>query len=129
MDRVEDVDTAKNVLESLEKISGQKMITFTLLTKNIEYVQNIVRDLPGETKSLVEKVFVKLGLSLEIKKESEIRDKPKEEIVEDKSEQKYKILYANTSNEKKLESMNKKFDMIKVKNSNTLIYKLILNAN
>ena len=29
----------------------------------------------------------------------------------------------------KLESMNKKFDMIKVKNSNTLIYKLILNAN
>ena len=31
--------------------------------------------------------------------------------------------------QKKLESMNKKFDMIKVKNSNTLIYKLILNAN
>ncbi|MCH7974673.1 MAG: hypothetical protein IH949_12460, partial [Bacteroidetes bacterium] len=69
LDNMSDVDTAKNFLESLEKISGQKMITFTLLTKNIEYVQNIVRDLPGETKSLVEKVFVKLGLSLEIKKE------------------------------------------------------------
>ena len=103
LDRVDDVDTAKNFLESLEKISGQKMITFTLLTKNIEYVQNIVRDLPGETKSLVEKVFVKVGLSLEIKKESEIKDKPKVEIVRDKIEQKYKVVYANTSNEKKID--------------------------
>lgn len=38
-------------------------------------------------------------------------------------------IYETYSNESKLESMNKKFDMIKVKNSNTLIYKLILNAN
>jgi len=77
LDKVSDVDTAKNFLESLEKISGQKMITSTtILTKNIEYVQNIVRDLPGETKGLVENVFVKLGLSLEIKKESVIKDKP-----------------------------------------------------
>ena len=30
---------------------------------------------------------------------------------------------------KKIESMNKKFDMIQVKNSNTLIYKLIINEN
>jgi len=103
LDKVSDVDTAKNFLESLEKISGQKMITSTILTKNIEYVQNIVRDLPGETKSLVENVFVKLGLSLEIKKESEIRDKSKEEMVEEKSGKKYEVTYANTSNEKKLD--------------------------
>ena len=38
-------------------------------------------------------------------------------------------IYETYSNESKLELMNKKFDMIKVKNSNTLIYKLILNAN
>ncbi len=38
-------------------------------------------------------------------------------------------IYEIYSNVKKLESMNKKFRMIKVKNSNTLIYKLILNAN
>jgi len=103
LDRVDDVDTAKSFLESLEKISGQKMITSTLLTKNIEYVQNVVRDLPGETKSLVEKVFVKLGLSLEIKKESEIREKPKGEIVEEEMRGGYEIVYSNTSNEKKLD--------------------------
>jgi len=38
-------------------------------------------------------------------------------------------IYETYSNAKKLESMNEKFDMIKVKNSNTLIYKLILNEN
>ncbi len=38
-------------------------------------------------------------------------------------------IYETYSNAKKLESMNKKFDMIQVKNSNTLIYKLIINEN
>ncbi len=38
-------------------------------------------------------------------------------------------IYETYFNPKKLESMNKKFDMIQVKNSNTLIYKLILNEN
>ncbi len=40
-----------------------------------------------------------------------------------------KHIYETYSNEKKIESMNKKFDIIKVKNSNTLIYKLIVNEN
>ena len=40
-----------------------------------------------------------------------------------------RYIYETYSNAKKLESMNKKFDMIQVKNSNTLIYKLILNEN
>ena len=38
-------------------------------------------------------------------------------------------IYETFSNPKKLESMDKKFDMIQVKNSNTLIYKLIINEN
>ncbi len=38
-------------------------------------------------------------------------------------------IYETYSNPKKLESINKKFDVIQVKNSNTLIYKLILNEN
>ncbi len=38
-------------------------------------------------------------------------------------------IYETYNNAKKIESMNKKFDMIQVKNSNTLIYKLIINEN
>jgi len=40
-----------------------------------------------------------------------------------------RYIYEIYSNPKKLESVNKKFDMIQVKNSNTLIYKLIVNEN
>ncbi|MCH7567836.1 MAG: metallophosphoesterase [Nanoarchaeota archaeon] len=89
---------AKNFLESLEKVSGQKIITSTLLTKNFEYVQNIVNDLPGETKSSVEKIFVKMGLSLEIKKESEIKNH--EHVI---SKQRYQIFYAESNDGKKIE--------------------------
>ena len=40
-----------------------------------------------------------------------------------------RYIYEIYSNANKLESMNKKFDMIQVKNSNSLIYKLIINEN
>ena len=38
-------------------------------------------------------------------------------------------IYEAYNNPKKFESMNKNFDIIQVKNSNALIYKLILNEN
>jgi len=70
-----DAGFAKDLLEGLERFSGQKIITKSTITKNFEYVQNLVNKLPGENKSLVEKTFVKLGLSFEIRKEKEIVDK------------------------------------------------------
>jgi DNA polymerase II small subunit len=70
-----DAGFAKDLLEGLERFSGQKIITKSAITKNFEYVQNLVNKLPGENKSLIEKTFVKLGLSFEIRKEKEIVDK------------------------------------------------------
>ena len=69
-----DVGVAKSFLESIEKISGQKMITRNILGKNVEYVKKFVNRLEGENKESIENVFVKLGLSLEIRKESEVRE-------------------------------------------------------
>ncbi len=63
------------------------------------------------------KILAKHDLAIIIDQNSDDLDKAKRHIYE---------IYNNS---KKLESMNKKFDMIKVKNSNTLIYKLILNEN
>ncbi len=67
-----DAGLAKDFLEGLERFSGQKIITKSTLTKNFEYVQNLVNKLPGENKSLVEKTFFRLGLSLEITKEKSV---------------------------------------------------------
>ncbi len=63
------------------------------------------------------KILAKHDLAVIIDQNKDDLDKAKRQI--------YKI----HRNRKKLESMNKKFDMITVKNSNTLIYKLILNEN
>ncbi len=63
------------------------------------------------------KILAKHDLAIIIDQNSNDLDKAKRHI------------YETYNNSKKLESMNKKFDMIKVKNSNTLIYKLILNEN
>jgi len=69
-----DVSLAKDFLENLEKFSGQKIITRSVLNKNFEHVQSVVNRLPGENKAYIENIFFKLGLSLEIRKESSILD-------------------------------------------------------
>lgn len=99
------VDAAKSILDVLEKFSGQKMITKAVLNKNFEYVQNIVQNLPGIERTSVENVFVKLGVSLEIRKESSIVEKPKEneKKINKGDENKFRIFYADTKTDKKIE--------------------------
>jgi len=72
LNNFDDAGVARALLEGLERFSGQKIITKSALTKNFEYVQSMVNMLPGENKNILEKTFVKLGLSLEITKEKEI---------------------------------------------------------
>jgi len=92
-----DVKLAKDFLEGLERFSGQKMITKSTLNKNFEYVQSIVNKLPGENKHCIENIFVKLGLSLEIRKEKAVLEKE----LENKNS--FRVLCADTSVTKKLE--------------------------
>src|SRR3989344_1518846 len=63
---------ANEFLEQIEKISGQKFITKSILTKNVEYVRGFVGKLPGEDKAVLEKVFINFGINLEVRRESEI---------------------------------------------------------
>ena len=96
---MQSVEVAKEFLNGLE-ISGGKMITKSFLSKNYEYVQNLVNQLPGEDKSIAERTFVKLGISLEIRNEKEIA--PKEKNSEQNG-QKYMVFYSDTRVGKKLE--------------------------
>jgi len=96
---IQDFESAKGFLEQLERISGQKMITKTVLNKNAEYIKQFVKQLPGEDKNLVENVFFKLGVSLEITTEKNIVSLDKTHF----ENQDYKIFYADTIPDKKLE--------------------------
>lgn len=101
-----DLNAAKEFLEKLERFSGQKMITRSVLNKNFSYVNNFVNSLHSENKSSVQNVFVKLGLSLEITKETSILNERTVEEKTGKKEtavQKYDVIYSSVTNEKKLE--------------------------
>ena len=102
-----DAKTAGDFLVNIERISGQKMITLGLLGRNIEFVNSVVKQLLGEEKILVENTFIKLGLSLEVRKEREVIDAVKEEEVKkclEKAERMdYRVFYADTKPDKKLE--------------------------
>jgi len=104
----ENVNDAKNFLEQLERYSGQKIITKSVLSKNIEFVRSMVGNLAGENKKIIDNVFVKLGISLEIRKESAVIGKNLEKEEEFKSRgdnyfPKYEVVCANSDEGKKLE--------------------------
>ncbi|MEK6892839.1 MAG: metallophosphoesterase [Nanoarchaeota archaeon] len=96
---MDNAGAARVFLENLEKASGQKIITKSVLSKNIEYVQRYFEQISGG-ESIVENIFIKLGLSLEIRKEKEIA---KEAGNKKPEEQSYQVFYANTKADKKLE--------------------------
>ncbi len=92
-----DIGAARSFLDGLATVSGQKMITTANLTKNIGYMQQIVNTVPGEMKSVVEKTFVTLGLSLSIQKHTEVKH------VKPAAGMGYQVFYADTKNNKKLD--------------------------
>ena len=101
LNNIGDVDVVRGLLENLERFSGQKIITRGVLNKNIEFVRSVVNK--SGNKSEIENVFVKLGLSLEIRKESIVESEGKTGILEKKNNGEYKVFYANTAPDKKLE--------------------------
>jgi DNA polymerase II small subunit len=92
----QDNGSAQAFLLSLEKVVGQKVITKSILHNNVEYLQQAVSQLPGETRSSVENVCVRLGLRIEIQRERALptaSNKPAS----------HQIFYADTKTYKKLE--------------------------
>ncbi len=104
-DSINDAEVARELLENLQRFSGQKIITKSVLSKNFSFVRNFVGNLTGEDKTTVENVFIKFGLSLEITKETSVVQKSAENPVEKQGsdEKGYKIFYSTTRNDKKLE--------------------------
>ncbi len=112
VDGLEDTELARKLLDNLERVAGQKMITRASLNKNYEFVKQIVKEMPGGMKATIENVFVKLGINLEITKEAyemkqteAAKEKAKENNGENKpiSDVKYKVFYAKTTPDKKID--------------------------
>ena len=91
----------EDFLEQIQRLSGQKIITKNVLSKNVEYVRSFLQRLPEENKEIIDSVFVKLGLSVEVRRENIIRENVTQR--EEKNSLKYKIFYSDTIPDKKLE--------------------------
>lgn len=98
---------AENFLENLERISGKKLITKEVLTSNSEYVQGFISHLKDSEKNTIERICVKFGISLEVKREQINLDSQARQIqiarYDKTAPLNYKIRCADTSPEKKLE--------------------------
>lgn len=94
---------ASEFLEQIERISGQKFITKSVLIKNVEYVKSFVGKLPGKDKNIIESVFINLGLNLEVRRESEVLASNLNKELISKKKSGYKVFYTNTSADKKIE--------------------------
>ena len=71
---VGDVETAKLVIEKMGQYTQKKVITKNLFNENREQVDKIFSSLPSDNQKNVEKLKIKLGLSIEISKEVEIKE-------------------------------------------------------
>lgn len=90
-------------LDKVEQFTGKKIITKNVFSENKELAERVVRILPGEDKEVVERFFVKLGISLEVGYEREVVSKTADSNERKKEGEDYRIFYADTTADKKLE--------------------------
>ena len=92
----ENFEGVESFLQIISKVSGKKMITKSTLSKNVSFVKDFVNTLPGGNKEVIENIIFKLGISLEVTKESVINNSKTENSD-------FEIIYANTKPDHKLE--------------------------
>jgi len=67
---LKDEDVANEIINKIAVISKQKVITKNLVDKNLEKIKPVFFTLENEKKRLVEKFFVNVSISVEVKKET-----------------------------------------------------------
>ncbi|MFQ5531506.1 MAG: metallophosphoesterase [Candidatus Nanoarchaeia archaeon] len=71
LNEVSDVESAKLVIEKIRNETGKKILTKSVFYDNKDKTNKFFLDLPAENQKKLEKLKIKLGLSIEISKESQ----------------------------------------------------------
>jgi len=66
---INDIESLKLIIEKIKDNTSQKIITKEIFNKNKEQVRGVFLDLPKENQKKLEKLKIKLGLSIEISRE------------------------------------------------------------
>tara|TARA_Y100000034_G_scaffold28162_1_gene33838 strand:- start:3063 stop:4691 length:1629 start_codon:yes stop_codon:yes gene_type:complete len=78
LNELEDENVANEIIDKIAIASQQKVITKGLVDKNIEKIKPILGELGTEKKKLVQKYFVNVSVSVEVKKETSIEKQKKD---------------------------------------------------
>ncbi|MDP3026986.1 MAG: metallophosphoesterase [Nanoarchaeota archaeon] len=83
--QLEDEDVANEILSKIQASSGEKLITRSLINSNMEKIKPVFKELDNEKQKLVERFFVNISVSVEVKKETRIENiEDDKKINEDK---------------------------------------------
>ena len=74
LNELKDEDVANEILNKIALISHEKLITRNLVDHHLEKIKPVLIELEGEKKKIVEKFFVNISVSVEVKKETVIED-------------------------------------------------------
>ena len=72
LNELDDKDVANEILEKIAVVSQKKVITKGLVGENIDKIKPVFFDLDSEKKKLVDKYFVNVSISVEVKKERSV---------------------------------------------------------
>ncbi len=100
-----DEDSVKLIIEKIGNYTHKKIITKDLFEKNKEQVSEFFFELPKENQQKLERLKIKLGLQIEISKESSTIASPpaKTFSIEDDTEPQVKVLSKTPPFKKKIE--------------------------
>ena len=109
-----DIESIKLIIEKVKTYTRQNILTRNLFEKNKEQVNKFFLDLPEEKKMGLERLRIKLGLSIEISKESDSEIFLKTESDENQNLKKIKSNFENNINV--LSYTPKNYEKLEVKN-------------
>jgi DNA polymerase II small subunit len=103
---LKDEEVANEILNKIAVISKQKLITRNLVSKNFEKIKSILYELDRDKKTIVEKFFVNVSVSIEVKKETSVSGlviESRKDLFKEEAENNVKILSSPIMASKKLE--------------------------
>lgn len=100
---LKDEEIANEIINKIAIISKQKLITKNLVNQNIEKIKPILFELDVEKKKLVERFFVNVSISVEVKKETIVEKDVKKEESGYNRNPPVKIISSPTINSQKIE--------------------------
>jgi len=122
---VEDVETAKLVIEKVGQYTQKKIITLNLFNENKEKVNEIFSGLPESNQKRIESLKIKLGLGIKISKEIEIKKSEADRVLRLSDFEDVKIISSIPAINKKIEVK----DFVKYFKNRFVVMRNILQAH